>query len=78
VGYPEAMLYFRNLAIFPFLMADQLINTLLGGNPWETISSSVGKQAAQGVRWALVVEKIIDAVMGQGHCRRNIIMEAGQ
>jgi hypothetical protein len=59
-------------------MADQLINTLLGGRPWETISSSVGKQAAQGIGWALVAEKVIDAVMGAGHCRRNIIMEAGQ
>jgi hypothetical protein len=70
--------YFHNLIIFPLLMADQFINTLFGGYPWETISSSVGRQAVQGVRWALVVEKIIDAVMGQGHCRRNIIMEAGQ
>ena len=63
---------------WPLLCLDQGVNTLLGGQPWETISSSVGKQAIQGVHWALVVEKVIDFVMGAGHCRRDIIMEAGQ
>jgi hypothetical protein len=67
--------YIKNLLICPLIGIDMMINTLLGGNPWETISSSVGRQAMAGEVWALRLEKIIDSVMGAGHCRRNIITE---
>lgn len=57
---------------------DQWANCLLGGNnPDETISSAVGRKAMRGVRWALVAERVIDALFaalgdGPGHCRRVI------
>lgn len=34
-----------------------------------TMSAYTGEHAIEGEKWALVVEKIIDAVMGSGHCR---------
>jgi hypothetical protein len=51
---------------------DQLVNTILGGNEDETISSRVGRHAVAGDRWALAAEVVIDAVLGTGHCRRAI------
>lgn len=45
-------------------------------NADETISSRVGRNAAQGKRWALVCEFIIDGLfllVGQrGHCRASV------
>jgi hypothetical protein len=38
----------------------------------ETISSWVGRKAIAGKHWALVAEKLIDRIMGAGHCRRSI------
>ena len=56
---------------------DQLGNTLADGDPDETISSRVGRNAVAGKWWALVAEKAIDfiawRVFGQrGHCRSSI------
>ena len=46
---------------------DQMGNTLLGGDPDETISSRVGR------RWpGSWVRRLIDTVFGPGHCRDNI------
>lgn len=36
----------------------------------ETTSSWVGRNAMEGNRWALIAEKMIDALFGSGHCRR--------
>jgi len=46
-------------------------------NADETISSRVGRNAAQGKRWALCCERVIDwgayVIAGQrGHCRASI------
>lgn len=41
-------------------------------DPDETISSWVGRNAVAGERWALTAEKVIDALLGAGHCRANI------
>lgn len=60
--------YLRNL----FISIDQLGNTLANGHPDETISSRVGRNAVAGKWWALVLEKIIDAWFGKGHCRDSI------
>lgn len=39
----------------------------------ETLSAFVGRHAIAGKRWALVAERVIDAVMTQrGHCRAAI------
>jgi hypothetical protein len=51
---------------------DQLGNTILGGNEDETISSRVGRNAIAGKKWALIAEKVINALFGAGHCRRAI------
>jgi len=60
--------YFKRLA----LSVDQLVNTITGGDEDETISSRVGRNAVEGKWWALVLERIIDAVIGKGHCRKAI------
>jgi len=36
----------------------------------QTISGYVGKAALHGHRWAFLPERLIDAVIGQGHCLR--------
>lgn len=59
---------------------DQLGNTLLNGNPDETISSRVGRNAIQGDRWALVAEFVINLLFfwmkdengNRDHCRSCI------
>ena len=57
---------------------DQFGNVLAGGdNPDETISSAVGRKALAGRRWALLAERVIDALFlrltgERGHCRANI------
>lgn len=57
---------------------DQWANCLLGGNnPDETISSTVGRKAMRGVRWARWAEAAIDWLFetiggAPGHCRRMI------
>lgn len=56
---------------------DQLGNAVTGGDPDETISSRVGKQASLGGWWALRAEWVIDLIFGQGHCRRNIENDEG-
>jgi len=38
----------------------------------ETLSAYVGRQAILNERWALIIEKLIDAVLGKGHCRAAI------
>ena len=37
----------------------------------ETISRFVGRNAIAGQAWALVAERVVDAVMGKGHCRNS-------
>lgn len=55
---------------------DQLGNTVCDGNPDETISSRVGRNAIAGKKWALIAEKVINALfslLGQkNHCRSHI------
>lgn len=53
---------------------DQFGNTLLDGNPDETISSRVGRNAIAGKKWALIAEKVINALFWfqPNHCRTHI------
>lgn len=57
---------------------DQLFNVLLGGNnPRETISSSVGRKARNGKRWAVAAEGLIDVFFAvfagqRHHCEHHI------
>jgi hypothetical protein len=45
-----------------------------GGKPSadQTVSAFVGINAIAGKGWALRAEKLIDAIMGPGHCRGAI------
>lgn len=63
-----------------FIAWDQSINTLLGGDPDETISSRVGRASIAGKRWARLAESMIDhlfMLLGEApeHCRRSIEVE---
>lgn len=66
--------YLRNVLIG----FDRLWNSLLGGDDVdETISSAVGRKAAEGRRWAIRIEGVIDAwfalLFGERHhCANNI------
>lgn len=56
---------------------DQLGNAAANGNPDETVSSRVGKNAIAGKWWALVAEKVINwtawhVFHDPDHCRRAI------
>lgn len=58
---------------------DQLLNTLFGGNPDETVSSRVGRGAIKGSKLALVLEKLINSIFNllgdDNHCRKRIEWE---
>lgn len=40
-------------------------------DPDEPFSSRVGRNAVRGKRWALIAEKFVDAIFGEGHCRQS-------
>lgn len=61
--------YFLNIIIVAF---DLQLNVILGGAPYETISSRIGKLAVQGKSFGLRAERFIDFFFGAGHCRKNI------
>lgn len=64
--------YFWNLLI----AVDQLINTLLGGFPDETISSRAAKAHRDGAAWGCVLCKLLDA-FDKDHCTKNIELDEG-
>ena len=53
------------------LWLDQGANCLLGGDPQETLSSRIGKVAADGHKWAVLVCKVLDW-LDPGHCQRSV------
>lgn len=59
--------YLKNI----FVSLDQLANTILGGDPDETISSRAGKGREKGKRWACVLCKVLDWI-DKDHCKRSI------
>jgi hypothetical protein len=52
-----------------FVAKSQLLNTILGGNVDETFSSRVGRAAGRGNRLGMLIERLLDGVLGKGHCR---------
>lgn len=59
------------------LGVDQLGNTVANGHPDETISSRVGRNAAQGQRGAIAMEGVIDCVFAvlagqRHHCQNSV------
>jgi hypothetical protein len=56
---------------------DQLVNTLLLGDPDETISSRMGKYAARGRGWIpCQLCKLLD-FFDKNHCSKNIEKDEG-
>lgn len=58
---------------------DEFGNTCADGNPQDTISSRVGRNAALGKRWAIICRAVINwialKVFGQAdHCQRAIVV----
>jgi hypothetical protein len=64
--------YFWNFII----AIDQLANTLLGGDPDETISSRMGKRARKGDKLGKVICRILN-VFDKGHCEKSIEEDEG-
>ncbi len=41
-------------------------------NPDEPLSSRIGRNAVKGKRWALWAERVVDGILGKGHCRASV------
>lgn len=69
--------------LFAITLTQGVINTTIAGLWWvitgrgsapdpdEPFSSRVGRNAIAGKHWALIAEKLIDALFGAGHCRES-------
>jgi hypothetical protein len=55
---------------------DQLANTVLGGDPDETISSRMGKRARKGDKLGKIICKILN-IFDKGHCEKSIEEDEG-
>jgi hypothetical protein len=55
---------------------DQLFNTVLAGDPDETISSRMGKRARKGDKLGKVICKIL-SLFDKGHCEKSIEEDEG-
>jgi hypothetical protein len=55
---------------------DQLANTILGGDPDETISSRMGKKARKGDKFGILICRFLD-LFDKGHCQKSIEEDEG-
>lgn len=55
---------------------DQFWNTVLGGDPDETISSRAGKAAREGKRWGCILCRFLN-VFEKDHCKLSIEEDEG-
>jgi len=67
------MRYFWNILV----SIDQLINTLLGGFPDETISSRAAKARRKNKKWGCIVCWLLDKI-DNNHCEKNIELDEGE
>jgi hypothetical protein len=66
--------YLRNI----LLLIDIGMNTvILGGSPYETISSRVGKYADKGELWAIRAQWVLDHALGAHHCKNSEVPDYG-
>lgn len=56
---------------------DQLANTLLAGDPDETISSRLGKMQRKGNKFAKCACRVLD-FFDEGHCEKSIEKDRGK
>lgn len=59
--------YFLNIAV----AIDQFANTILGGNPRETISQRAAKARNAGKRWGCLLCRILDRIQ-PNHCTNSL------
>lgn len=59
-----------------FIAVDQLVNTIFGGYPDETISSRMGKRARKGDKFAIHFCSVLD-VLEKDHCEKSIERDEG-
>ncbi|MBB5325209.1 hypothetical protein HNQ34_002309 [Anoxybacillus tepidamans] len=60
-----------------FISIDQFFNTVLGGDPDETISSRMGKRARKGDKLGQFICAILN-IFDKGHCEKSIEKDEGQ
>lgn len=56
---------------------DQLANTLLAGDPDETLSSRMGKRARKGDKFCKGVCRVLD-LFDKNHCEKSIERDRGK
>lgn len=56
---------------------DQLFNTILAGDPDETLSSRMGKRARKGDKFSKCVCRVLD-IFDKGHCEKSIERDRGK
>jgi hypothetical protein len=59
------------------ISVDQLFNTLLGGDPDETLSSRMGKRAREGDKLGIIVCGVLN-VIDKNHCEKSIEWDEGR
>jgi hypothetical protein len=59
------------------IATDQWVNTALGGDPDETISSRAAKAKRKGKTWGRWMCKVLDAI-DPGHCIEAIELDEGK
>lgn len=65
--------YFWNILV----SLDQLVNTLLGGDPDETISSRAAKAKLNNKKWGCLLCKLLDRI-DPNHCDKYIELDEGK
>ena len=58
------------------ILLDEAGNTLIGGDPGETISSRAGKAQLKGRRWACVLCRVLGWIRSN-HCEKSILPYVG-
>ena len=66
------MAYLKNVLIG----IDQLTNTVIGGDPDETISSRAAKAARKGKRWGCVLCRFL-SLFEKDHCEKSLEPDEG-
>jgi hypothetical protein len=56
---------------------DQLLNTLINGDPDETISSRMGKRAREGDQLGKLVCRVLN-IFDKNHCEKSIEEDEGK
>ena len=67
------MRYFWNILI----AIDQLVNTIFGGDPDETISSRTEKAKQRGQKWAIYLSKFLD-LFEKDHTKKSLEADEGK